>query len=64
MVIKIRALNMRQNNMSLLFTIAAMVLLVISRLMDGNTLDWIAYAAIVIIIASIYHMIKTNKRAQ
>lgn len=41
-----------------------MLLLIISRVIDEQTLDWIAYAAIVIIIASAYNIITVVKNSK
>ncbi len=39
-----------------------MILIVISRLLDEQKLDWIAYAAVAVIIASGYHMYSILKK--
>lgn len=41
-----------------------MILIVISRLLDEQKLDWLAYAAVAVIIASGYHMYSTLKKTK
>jgi cytochrome c biogenesis protein CcdA len=55
---------MKKELLSPLFTIIAMILIVISRLLDEQKLDWLAYAAVAVIIASGYHMYSTLKKTK
>lgn len=55
---------MKKELISPLLIILAMLLLIVSRIMDAQTLDWIAYAAIIIIIASAYNVVQIIKNSK
>jgi hypothetical protein len=55
---------MKKELISPLLIILAMLLLIVSRIMDAQTLDWMAYAAILIIIASAYNIMKIVKNSK
>ena len=49
---------MKKELISPILSILAMLLLIISRLLTANEMDLLAYGALAIIIASIYHIYK------
>jgi uncharacterized membrane protein YhaH (DUF805 family) len=55
---------MKKELISPLLTILAMILLIMSRIIDAQKMDWLAYVALVIIIASIIYIIKPIKSSK
>ncbi|WP_411893916.1 hypothetical protein [Winogradskyella sp. A2] len=55
---------MKKELISPLLTILAMILLIISRVIDAKKVDWIAYAAIAIIIACIIVIFNSINRTK
>ena len=55
---------MKKELINPLLTILAMILLIMSRIIDAQKMDWLAYVALVIIIASIIYIIKPIKSSK
>jgi uncharacterized membrane protein YhaH (DUF805 family) len=55
---------MKKELISPLLTILAMILLIMSRIIDAQKMDWLEYVALVIIIASIIYIIKPIKSSK
>lgn len=55
---------MKKELISPLLTILAMILLIMSRIIDAQKMDWLVYVALVIIIASIIYIIKPIKSSK
>lgn len=57
-------MNLKNRYISPLFTILAMVLLLISRLISEKSMDWLSYFAIAVIIVAIVGLVLMHKKSK
>ncbi len=54
-------MKIKKQYVSSIFTVLAMILLLVSRIIGNEAMDWIGYLAILVIIVSVVSMITLNR---